>query len=306
MIRAYADHIATDTNEEMRIEIHDSEFSGTPIHLIGAPPFGLLQYESLNPRTVWSNPLQSGTLTLSVHIRNAAERALLTDILASDERRFTMVYKKGSDPYAPVDGNTFTWQGLEYTVIVKNGLAWLDRNLGATRAATASDDTQAYGDYYQWGRLTDGHEKIGSLTTSTLATSDVPNNDGKYILALDSPFDWRNPQNNNLWQGADGINNPAPPGWRIPTEAEWEIERASWDTNNMAGAFGSTLKLPAGGRRRSLNNGSYYNMGSFGYFWSSTVAGSLARLQHFYSSSASMLDNNRANGASVRCVRDLP
>jgi uncharacterized protein (TIGR02145 family) len=35
------------------------------------------------------------------------------------------------------------------------------------------------------------------------------------------PYDWRVPQNDNLWQGVDGTNNPCPEGWRIPTQTEW-------------------------------------------------------------------------------------
>jgi hypothetical protein len=39
------------------------------------------------------------------------------------------------------------------------GKIWMDRNLGASRVATSVSDTLAYGDLYQWGRGTDGHEK---------------------------------------------------------------------------------------------------------------------------------------------------
>lgn len=48
------------------------------------------------------------------------------------------------------------------------GLVWMDRNLGATQAATSSTDTAAYGDYYQWGRDSDGHQFATSGTTTTL------------------------------------------------------------------------------------------------------------------------------------------
>jgi hypothetical protein len=50
----------------------------------------------------------------------------------------------------------------------------MDRNLGAARAATSSTDAEAYGDLYQWGRGTDGHEKRNSQTTSTLSSSNTP------------------------------------------------------------------------------------------------------------------------------------
>jgi uncharacterized protein (TIGR02145 family) len=209
-----------------------------------------------------------------------------------------------SDPYAPINGNEFEWNGFTYKVIVKNGLAWLDRNLGATRAATSSTDSQAYGDLYQWGRLTDGHEKRNSGTTSTLSTTDVPPHDD-FIVAPSSPFDWRNPQNDNLWQGVNGINNPAPLGWRIPTESEWQAEIQSWGSNNAAGAFGSELKIPVAGLRNH-EVGAIVQVGLYGRYWSSTVDGSDGVQLRFDNSSADMSDFRRASGYSVRCVRDIP
>ena len=62
-------------------------------------------------------------------------------------------------------------------------------------------------------------------------------------------YDWRSPQNDNLWQGVNGINNPCPSGYRIPTEAELDAERLSWSSDNSAGAIASALKLPMAGYR---------------------------------------------------------
>ena len=46
------------------------------------------------------------------------------------------------------------------------GRIWMDRNLGATRAATISTDTSAYGDLYQWGRGSDQHQLRKSLNNT--------------------------------------------------------------------------------------------------------------------------------------------
>ncbi|MDI6401167.1 FISUMP domain-containing protein, partial [Balneolaceae bacterium ANBcel3] len=202
-----------------------------------------------------------------------------------------------------------TWDGVrdtETTVVeVTNpatGRIWMDRNLGASRVATSSTDTEAYGDLYQWGRGADGHQKRNSPTTSILSSSDQPGH-GDFILAPDSPWDWRSPRNDDLWQGESGTNNPCPAGFRLPTEAEWEAERGSWSSSNASGAFASPLKLPlAGYRFHSI--GSLRNVGSLGYYWSSTVSGSLARFLYFSSSDANMLSNYRALGYSVRCTKD--
>jgi uncharacterized protein (TIGR02145 family) len=182
------------------------------------------------------------------------------------------------------------------------GEIWMDRNLGASQVATSSTDAAAYGDLYQWGRAADGHESRTSGTTSTLATSDTPGH-GNFITNGSSPYDWRNPQNDNLWQGVSGTNNPCPSGYRLPTEAEWEAERTSWSSNNEAGAFASPLKLPVAGSR-VYSNGTLYNVGSDGSYWSSTVSGTYASSLLFYSSNALMYSYSRAGGFSVRCLKD--
>jgi serine/threonine protein kinase len=63
------------------------------------------------------------------------------------------------------------------------GRVWMDRNLGASRAATSSTDAQAYGDLYQWGRAADGHQKRTSATTTTLSSGDQPGH-GSFILYI--------------------------------------------------------------------------------------------------------------------------
>jgi uncharacterized protein (TIGR02145 family) len=177
---------------------------------------------------------------------------------------------------------------------------WMDRNLGATRVATSSTDADSYGDLYQWGRGTDGHQIRTSGTTPTLSSTDTPVN-GNFILASSSPSDWRSPQNTNLWQGVNGVNNPCPTGYRIPTDAELDAERSSWITQNTAGAFASPLKLPmAGGRYGS--NGSLFD--SEGDYWSSTVSGTNSRYLSFDSSSAGVYSTFRSLGLSVRCLKD--
>lgn len=184
----------------------------------------------------------------------------------------------------------------------ETGRIWMDRNLGASRAAISSDDTEAYGDLYQWGRAADGHESRTSGTISTLSSSDTPGH-GNFILVSSEPYDWRNPQNDNLWQGVSGTNNPCPSGYRLPTEAEWEAERASWSSNDATGAFASPLKLTvAGGRTYSY--GFLYNVGSAGTYWSGTAIGTSSHSLSFFSSNASMGFGSRANGFSVRCIKD--
>jgi uncharacterized protein (TIGR02145 family) len=209
--------------------------------------------------------------------------------------------------YATYEGGTV--YGFEYSFKTigevtnpTTGLIWMDRNLGATHIAYSSIEEQAYGDLYQWGRNPDGHEKRNSGTTSILSSSDNPGH-SSFILALNSPYDWHSPQNDNLWQGVNGINNPCPEGFRLPTEVEWLFERLSWNRNDSFGAYNSPLKLPdAGGRNGS--NGSLTGVDSHGFYWSSTVDGTNSKRLVFNNNDAYIQGDARASGSSIRCIKD--
>ena len=189
------------------------------------------------------------------------------------------------------------------TVISATGRVWMDRNLGASQVALSVDDAAAYGDLYQWGRGTDGHEQRTSASTTTLSSSDTPGHGSFIGITSSSSWDWRSPQNDNLWQGVTGTNNPCPSGFRLPTEAEWQAEMATWSSQDSAGAFASPLKLVSAGRRYR-SGGAIYDAGSIGHYWSSSVRGSYARALDFYSGDAYTYYGNRAFGFSVRCLED--
>jgi hypothetical protein len=206
-------------------------------------------------------------------------------------------------------GSVFCASGPTAIVEVTNpatGKTWMDRNLGASQVATSSTNANAYGDLYQWGRRSDGHQCRTSITTTTISTIDQPVH-GDFILSTGtttSPYsDWRSPQNNNLWQGVNGVNNPCPSGYRLPTEIELNIERLSWSVNTSVGAFISPLKLPMAGNRL-LSSGALIGVGTGGSYWSSTVGSISAQRLFFDFSNALMYTNGRANGLSVRCLKN--
>jgi uncharacterized protein (TIGR02145 family) len=183
------------------------------------------------------------------------------------------------------------------------GKIWMDRNLGASLVAITNNHLNALGDLYQWGRRADGHQCRTSPTTVTLSSIDQPAH-GNFILAPNAPSDWRSPQNANLWQGVNGVNNPCPSGYRIPTETELDNERLSWGSNNGSSAFQSPLKWTWAGVR-FYNNGSLSSTGGEGRYWSSTVGGSYSRMLNFSSNSALMNDYFRSMGCSVRCIKEI-
>lgn len=205
------------------------------------------------------------------------------------------------------------WQAIassntgDYGTVVNpvTGKVWLDRNLGATQAATSSSDALSYGDLYQWGRAADGHEIRtsaiqGSQANTFLADEGSNVWDGKFIIGFQ---DWLTPAATDLWSGTAAENNPCPSGYRLPTNAEWNQERRTWTSNNEAGAFASPLKLPLAGGR-FVGSGSLSGVGTSGRYWSGTVSGTDARDLVFNSGSANMSTDGRANGFSVRCLMD--
>jgi hypothetical protein len=206
-------------------------------------------------------------------------------------------------PQYPV-GSVFCASGASAIVDVTSptGRIWMDRNLGAAQVATSSTDANSYGDLYQWGRRTDGHQCRISPTTAILSAIDQPAH-GNFITTNGGDFDWRSPQNDNLWQGLNGVNNPCPSGYRLPTETELVAEQGSWGTNNAPGAFSSPLRLPMPGIR-DASDGSLDAVGIFGKYWSSTVSPNYSRSFHLGGNSGYITSNGRAYGYSVRCLKD--
>lgn len=206
---------------------------------------------------------------------------------------------------------TFTYKGssVTYGTVLKNSLCWLDRDLGANQICTAYNDSACYGDLFQWGRLADGHQIVTSGTTSTLSSSDNPGH-SNFIFGSNTTYDWRDPQNTNLWQGTYGTNNPCPSGWRIPTSTEFDAEVASWSVSadRRIDAYRSDLKWATRGHRSmaAVTNGRLEDVGEYGYVWSSTIEGTRSVFMFLMESyaGASGSASGRSNGFSVRCVKN--
>mgnify|MGYP000741681887 CR=1 FL=1 len=197
---------------------------------------------------------------------------------------------------------------LKETLVIevksKTGRVWMDRNLGAQQVAISTDDKNAFGDWYQWGRGSDGHQNRNSPETTILSETDNPSN--YYFIINKIGTDWRRTKNNSLWQGVNGINNPCPSGFRIPTEEEWKIEMNTWISKDIFGAFASPLKLthagyrfPAGGSGYTETTGFYAtSTPSYGNFQDGAQVLIVDKRESWFGS------QYRADGRTVRCIKN--
>ena len=201
------------------------------------------------------------------------------------------------------------------------GKVWLDRNLGATMVCSGSrvdfeNDTayivsqeDCFGDYYQWGRDADGHEKSTSSSAGTIVDdeNDLENAGDEFIKNINSPYDWASVDSDGSirkgnWSATDG-SSVCPIGYRVPTEAELTAETTGADVTNRDIEFSSFLKLPSAGLRYGLA-GSMHYVGSRVCLWSASVVGSGSRLLYFEFGDAVWVNGGRAYGQAVRCLRD--
>jgi len=301
------------------------------IHFVN-PPSGLDYYEIFSTPTDYSakvidttkylssgitffDPISNSTKDIIFNKISGGATASSVSLLSQNTMKTIYVFGLGNitdnptcSTYSVTGPDTLTYG----TVLGEDGKCWLDRNLGATRVATAYNDASSYGHYYQWGRGVDGHQIKTSGTTSTLSTTNIPGH-SNFILSPSSPFDWRSPQNDNLWQGINGINNPCPSGFRLPTTTEIQTLATAipnFTTATCGGsttcrdvAFNSILKIPSAGSR-DYSSASLNNLGNFGLYWSSSSGVYVYNL-YFNSSAVSPASTDyRAYGFSVRCIKD--
>jgi hypothetical protein len=202
---------------------------------------------------------------------------------------------------------------VTYGVITSatTGRKWLDRNLGAPNTPSSYDDYANYGDLFQWGRGDDGHQVVTRMdnsgeqtmvtaTTTELSEGDSPGN-ALFILSPNDPYNWSVQSNDNRWQGVNGINNPCPLGWRIPSFDEITEETITSIEDGY-----TKLKLTLGGVR-SAGSGDLTSISFSGFYWTSTISSTnnlYVRAMAFEVGDAYAAARTRASGVSCRCVED--
>ena len=120
-------------------------------------------------------------------------------------------------------------------------------------------------------------------------------------------YQWDELMAYSVVSGSQGI---CPPGWHVPTEAEWTLLFSNFINNGFAG---SALKATGySGFNALIEGASFFNRGySFnnfaGFYWSSDSQGAYKAWAHgmnSFNASISFYPSSRSNAFSVRCIRD--
>ncbi len=210
--------------------------------------------------------------------------------------------------------SSWRYPGTAHYPVLFGGIYWAPVNVGATEITDP-------GTFHQWGRnygalygtMDDIYPTPGPVTAA-VANGDAKD---KFIMAQNTPYDWLNPKNDNLWGGAN-TQGPCPTGWRLPTKVELDIIATAYNgsyQDNTSITFtnarleikgdkdGEYLYLPASGIR-AYNLGNYSQMNIEGYYWSSTAVANNNNRLYFNKSILDVENLSRAWSISVRCVKN--
>lgn len=204
--------------------------------------------------TITGTPSAAGTASFAISIGGQTCALTRTVGAASGFAAGTVHCLPGNTPTAIVD-----------VVSPYTGKIWMDRNLGASQVATSITDANAYGDLYQFGRGSDGHQCRNSATTATLSSSATPGHN-MFITNMSGTQNWLSASPIPvLWDGVNGANNPCPAGYRVPTYTELWNERNGWLAASLNG-FTSFFKGTYGGVR--IGHGGLAAVGTDGFYGS--------------------------------------
>ncbi len=219
---------------------------------------------------------------------------------------------------------------VPFASVENAGGIWMSRNLGAIRDCTAINDSQCFGNLYQWGRAADGHQLIDrsipgncfdNAGTSVVCTdASVAQNilSGSITVTIDPAEFIADPSADWTASGVDddgalraaawadgGVNDICPAGYVVPT-----IEQFIQAYNHVSdtSGFESSLKLPTSSTRLGSNAVlvSVLDDGDnvTGQYWVSQVSDGSSFARAFNSRSGEAVDNVRDTGLSVRCIQN--
>ena len=285
----FADTVfATQTKDVEIPKLHEHSYNGTPTY-------------------VWSRDYSTCTASISCDKSGCTEKLTETVTAAKNVTKEPTIEETGTCIYTATFTNPkFSQQsetvtlpklhsgpddnGYEYVQLWKDGPYWAKMNIGATSET-------AVGTYFSWGSTTafDGH------------TCETANKSVDHLAAyLDA--------DGNLKSDYDAASVKMGGDWRMPTKAEMDDLIAnctvSWDSSlkgtwvNGKGDYSSVkIFLPNAGYHQ--NGGGIGNVGTYGFYLSSTPNNNTTQAKAFLLQSANPLSVsacNRNNGYVIRGV----
>jgi len=204
-------------------------------------------------------------------------------------------------------GEAITYAGLGYSTVQIGDQCWFAENLRTTTYLNGDAIPQNLSD--------------GDWFSTTSGAMAIYNDDLMAQTASGGLYNW---------YAVDDARGLCPSGWHVPTDGEWmtmemalgmseaDANSTGWrgtdqgtqmkttygwyDDGNGTNSSGFS-GLPGGYR---YFNGSFYDAGYYGLWWSSSPDGSFAwfRDLNYFDDDIFRSNNDRRSGFSVRCVRD--
>jgi uncharacterized protein (TIGR02145 family) len=198
----------------------------------------------------------------------------------------------------PIITGIFDGDGNEYTFVTIGTQDWLVENLKTTKFNNGID-IPLVTDNTAWSTLT------------TPGFSWYENDEITYKDTYGALYNWHTVNAGNL----------CPTGWHVPTDAEWSTlttfllgesvaggklkSLLTWSSPNTGATNETGFTALPGGYRYS--NGSFYDVESYGSWWSSTQGSSPVawyRSMYYDSSNVGRTFSDKKSGYSVRCTRN--
>jgi uncharacterized protein (TIGR02145 family) len=126
------------------------------------------------------------------------------------------------------------------------------------------------------------------------------------------------------WYAVNDINQICPTGWHVPTDTEWATlttflgglsvaggkmktkGTTNWQSPNATATNSSGFSGLPGGIRNDFGDGLFTQIGTNGYWWSSTIVSCCAWSRNLFYNDGSVVRNSysSSHGMSVRCIAD--
>jgi len=275
-------------------ELNDRLTNGLAVTINSTPTGATLYIDgNANGTTPYTGSLTFGNHILRIESNGKKAEKTVNIVLTGGETNFNLSF--GTKTITDIDGNV-------YHTIKIGTQTWMVENLKVTR--------------YRNG------EPIPNITNNTSWTD----------LDTGASCDYLNmPSNSETygklynWYAVNDSRKIAPAGWHVPTDAEWtilmdylgsksiagaklkETGTKHWTNPNTAATNESGFSALPGGDR-GIINGTFYYLGSFGYWWSSTeisLKHAWYRGMSYNYGNVFRSSTNEQDGFSVRCVRDF-